>query len=139
MRKTHIRRQKCKLSKIPLLLCRGGGKKYAHYLNFGQPNVSATNPEWGVYVGPIIADSGEAFTYQTLFNWFLGYMPANPAISPAIRGVPATGRYNDYDVYALILKGGSLSFVALQNNMMHTVVGFTDFDDFEFVDAVVEI
>lgn len=56
-----------------------------------------------------------------------------------MRGVSATGRYNDYDVYALILKGGNLSFVALQNNMMRPVVGFTDFDDFEFIDAVVEI
>ena len=66
-------------------------------------------------------------------------MPVNPAISPAIRGVSASGRYNDYDVYALIMKGGRLSFVALQNNMMRPVVGFTDFDDFEFIDAVVEI
>ena len=54
-------------------------------------------------------------------------------------GVPATGRYDDYDVYALILKGGNLSFVTLQSNMMRPVVGFTDFDDFEFIDAVVEI
>ena len=66
-------------------------------------------------------------------------MPVNPAISPAIRGVPATGRYNDYDVYALILKGGNLSFLALQNNMMRPVIEITDFDDFEFVDAVEEI
>lgn len=66
-------------------------------------------------------------------------MPVNPAISPAIRGVSASGRYNDYDVYALIMKGGSLSFVALQNNMMRPVGNITDFDDFEFIDAVVEI
>ena len=125
--------------KNPVTAMQGGGKKYAHYLNFGQPNVATTYPEWGVYVGPIITDSGEAFTYQTLFNWFLGHMPTNPAISPAIRGVPATGRYNDYDVYALILKGGNLSFVALQNNMMVRLGDIQDFDDFEFVDSVVEI
>lgn len=125
--------------KNPVAAMQGEGKKYAHYLNFGQPNVSATYPEWGVYVGPIITDSGEAFTYQTLFNWFLDHMPVNPAISPAIHGVSASGRYNDYDVYALIMKGGSLSFVALQNNTMRSVIEFTDFDDFEFIDSVVEI
>ena len=125
--------------KNPVTAMQGGGKKYAHYLNFGQPNVATTYPEWGVYVGPIITDSGEAFTYQTLYNWFWVHMPVNPAISPAIRGVPATGRYNDYDVYALILKGGNLSFLALQNNMMRPVIEITDFDDFEFVDAVEEI
>lgn len=125
--------------KNPVTAMQGGGKKYAHYLNFGQPNVATTYPEWGVYVGPIITDSGEAFTYQTLFNWFLGHMPINPALSPAIRGVPATGRYNDYDVCALILKGWSLSFVASQNNTMRPVIELTDFDDFEFIDSAVEI
>lgn len=138
--KTHnTRRKSCKLSKTPLLLCRGGGKKYAHYLNFGQPNVATTYPEWGVYVGPIITDSGDAFTYQTLFNWLNARFGPNPAISPRIRGVPATGRYLDDEVCAFGLNGGMLCFIAWKNNMMVRLGDIPDFDDFEFVDSVVEI
>lgn len=125
--------------KNPVTAMQGGGKKYAHYLNFGQPNVTTTYPEWGVYVGPIITDSGEAFTYQALYSWLVSRFGPNPAISPRIRGVPATGRYLDDEVCAFGVNGGLLCFIAWKNNMLMRIGNIPDFDDFEFIDAVVEI
>lgn len=114
------------------------GKKYAHYLSCIQPDVTTTYPQWGFYVGPIINDTSTEFTFATLQQWIwttAGFV--NPAISSSIRGIPASGRYDSYDVFSLTCTGSSLSIVYWRNNMMTRTM--INEGEFTLYDNVVEI
>lgn len=101
----------------PASVMTGGGKKYAHYITVR--STETVNPwyAWAFYCGPIITDTNEAFTVESLQTWLLG-LGANPAISPSIEGIPASGYHEDDQVCGVCNTGVSLSVVVRDGNQM---------------------
>ena len=84
----------------------GGGKRYAHYLSVeGSPTGPSYNPryKWLVNVAPLITDSQDAFTAQSLYQYLIRTWPGTNSQTPQrVESAAASGVFFDgetrYDI-----------------------------------------